>query len=328
MFGPIVDVSTWQRSIDAQKMLAAGTKGMYIKAGGTDKNNGASYTDWRFRENAEKFSHRIPCGYYYFFYPHFDGGKQAHYFCNLLKSVKWNLPPAVDVESNPRNVGKSTFQAQLRKFITTVEQELGVKPVIYTRATFWNPNVGAPSWASEYRLWIALYSETASHPWFNDPNSIFRPKPWDDWWLWQYSADKNNRGAEFGVATSGVDLNRVNMSEQEFYAFAKWSPEAAEPLEPPQEEEEETPSPQPSPPPATPVSRGFLRAGYSALRLRSRPTAHENNVVGVVRRGYTFQVFKEIQTGDDVWWLIELPDRTAGWAARRFRGITYLEPAD
>ncbi len=331
MFGPIVDVSTWQRDINVQKMLAAGTKAMYIKAGGTDKNNGASYTDWRFRENAQKFSKRIPCGYYYFFYPHFDGAKQARYFCNLLKSVNWNLPPAVDVESNPRNVGKARFQAELKEFIDTVEAELGVQPVIYTRATFWNPNVGAPVWAANYKLWVALYSTTAKHPWNNDPNSIFRPRPWNDWWLWQYSADGNKRGAEFGVATASIDINRVNMSEAEFYAFAKWTPEGAEPVpveeETPAEEDTaaETPSTQPAP--AWP-RKGFLRAGYAALRLRSRPTTSGDNVVGSIQRGYTFNVYKEIQLGDDVWWLVELPDRTVGWGARRYRGITYLEPAD
>ena len=96
MIEPIIDVSKWQSDINAQKMLAAGTIAMYIKAGGIDKYNGANYTDWRFRENTEKFSTKLPCGYYYFFYPHFDGVKQAKFFCKLLQSAKWNLPPAVD----------------------------------------------------------------------------------------------------------------------------------------------------------------------------------------------------------------------------------------
>lgn len=60
MIEPIIDVSKWQREINASKMLGAGTLGMYIKAGGTDKYNGASYTDRRFRENAGKFSSRVP----------------------------------------------------------------------------------------------------------------------------------------------------------------------------------------------------------------------------------------------------------------------------
>ena len=329
MLEPIVDVSTWQRDIDVSKMLAAGTKGMYIKAGGTDKHNGVSYTDWRFRENAQKFSQRIPCGYYYFFYPHFDGARQARYFCNLLKSVKWNLPPAVDVEGNPRNVSKARFQSELKKFLDTVESELGVKCVICTRATFWNPNVGSPSWASDHKLWVAFHSETTQHPWKNNPNSILRPRPWNDWWMWQYSADNNRRGAEFGVATHGVDINRVNMNEDEFYAFARWNvgdTATAGETETPVSVEDAS-APVEAPKPSFP-HKGFLRKGYAALRLRSRPTTHANNVVGSIKRGYTFTVYKEMQLGDNLWWLVELPDGTVGWGARRFQGITYLEYAN
>ena len=337
MFEPLVDVSKWQSDIDAGKMLAAGTKAMYIRAGGTDRNNGASYTDRRFRENAEKFSERIPVGYYYFFYPHFDGVKQAKYFCNLLKSVKWNLPPAIDVESNPKNVSKSRCQTEIKEFLDTVESELGVKGVIYTRATFWNPNVGAPAWAADYKLWVAIYSNTLSHPWDNNPNSSYRPRPWSDWWLWQYSADRNARGAEFGVATSGIDINRVNMEEDEFLKFAKWGTGAVddggtvEETPPPDDGVEdvvdETAEVVEVPEKIFPL-KGFLRRGYTALRLRSRPTAHENNVVGAIKRGYNFTVFKEVQLSDDLWWLIELPDGTVGWGARRYNAVTYLEYAD
>ncbi len=332
MIEPVIDVSTWQRDIDASKMLGAGALAMYIKAGGTDKNTGVSYTDWRFRENAEKFSKRIPCGYYYFFYPHFDGAKQARYFCNLLKSVKWNLPPAVDVEHNPRNVGQARFQTELKEFLDVMEAELGIKGVIYTRATFWNPNVGNPTWAADYKLWLAIYSTSLQHPWSNNPNSNFRPRPWNDWWMWQYSADKNGRGAEFGVATSGIDINRINMSKEEFYAFAKWETDDlgddADDHDLPAPPEETPPKPPPAVvQPASP-RKGYLRSGYTALRIRSRPTTHADNVVGAIRRGYTFRVYREFQLGDDLWWLLELPDGTAGWGARRFRGTTYLEYAD
>jgi GH25 family lysozyme M1 (1,4-beta-N-acetylmuramidase) len=334
MFEPIIDVSTWQRDIDVKKMLGAGTKAMYIKAGGTDKNNGASYTDWRFRENAQKFSKKIPCGYYYFFYPHFDGKKQATYFCNLLKSVSWNLPPAVDIESNPRNVLKTTFQKEVKKFLDVVENKLNVKCVIYTRAMFWNAQVGSPSWAADHKLWIALYHETLDHPWNSDPNSTLRPKPWKDYWLWQYSADKNQKGAAFGVATSGVDINRVNMDKDEFYEFTRWTPEDTSP----EEGDEETPSEvvDGGKPPTkveggtiiTYPHKGFLRVGFTALRLRSTPTtSREDNVVGVINSGYTFIVHKEINLGDNIWWLVELPDHRVGWGARRIQGVTFLEYA-
>jgi GH25 family lysozyme M1 (1,4-beta-N-acetylmuramidase) len=335
MFEPIIDVSTWQRDIDVSKMLGQGTKGMYIKAGGTDKNNGASYTDLRFRENAEKFTEKIPCGFYYFFYPHFDGAKQATYFANLLRSVNWNLPPAIDVESNPRNVNQAKFQKEIKAFADVVETKLNVKCVIYTRGMFWNFHVGNPSWAADHKLWIALYHETADHPWGNDSNSKLRPKPWNDYWLWQYSADKNGKGAEFGVATAGIDINRVNMDEDDFYAFAGWDPTEVPPvvIEPEEGEEEAETVEQPenvvNGVTITYPHKGFLRVGFTVLRLRSTPTSSRNdNIIGVIRSGFTFTVHKELQTGDDLWWLVELPNHQVGWSARRLQGITFLEYAD
>ncbi len=334
MFGPVIDVSSWQRDINVSKMLGQGTKAMYIKAGGTDKNNGASYTDWRFRENAKKFSEKVPVGYYYFFYPHFDGAKQARYFVNLLNSVKWNLPPAIDIEQNPRNVSQRRFQQEIKDFVGYVERKLNVKCVIYTRAMFWNSNVGNPSWAGEHKLWLALYNEHIDHPWDDKPNSRLRPRPWDDWWLWQYSADSNGKGKAFGTATSGIDINRVNMSEDEFYKFAKWQqPETPIEVEEPPEEEEKPEEKEPEKEVGGVIikypHKGFLRAGFTALRLRSTPTVNrQDNIVGSIRRGYTFTVHKELEFGDDLWWLVELPNRRVGWGARRLQGVTFLEYAD
>ena len=334
MFGHIVDVSRWQGDINVSKMLKSGTKALYIKAGGTDKNNGASYTDGRFRENAQKFSEIVPCGYYYFFYPHFDGAKQANYFCNLLKSVKWNLPPAIDIESNPQNVGWGHFQHQIKKFLDTVQSQLNQKCVIYTRAMFWNANVGKPAWASDYKLWLARYGEDLQHPWNNNPNSNLRPRPWTDYWLWQYSADKNGLGKEFGVDTFGIDINRVNMTEEEFYTFAKWEKDGQDIEVPVEDVEEEIPEVEEEEELVhgtviTFPHKGFLRSGYNALRLRSMPTTSSaGNIVGQIGQGYTFTVYKEEEFGDDLWWLVELPNNKVGWGARRLQGVTFLEYAD
>jgi GH25 family lysozyme M1 (1,4-beta-N-acetylmuramidase) len=330
MIEPIVDVSKWQGEIDADKMLAGGTLGMYIKAGGTDKSNGSSYTDGRFRQNAEKFAARIPVGYYYFFYPHFSGVKQALYFAQLYRSVPWNLPPALDLEDNPNNVVPAVFQREVKAFIDTIQQELNVETVIYTRASFWNANIGNPAWAGGLKLWVARYGATLTHPWEDNPAKL-RPLPWTDWWIWQYTADENRRGREFGAESHALDINRVNMTHEAFMAFANWggaavtdSPVTTETAE----EVEMTPA-------AVDSSMGaagseypflaFLRAGFRAIRVRSRPASNENNTVGVLKQGYNFTVHKEHAVGDDLWWLVELPDGTAGWAAKRFQAVTFLE---
>ena len=219
MIEPIVDVSKWQKDIDKEKMLGAGTLGMYIRAGSM---NVSPYTDYRFVENTEKFNGEIPCGYYWYFRPEFSSSVQAAYFVNLMRSVRVDLPPVVDVESNFKNLSMGTIQENLRLFITLVDDLMGRQSVIYTRGGFWNQHVGNPAWASKYRLWIAMYSETAKHPWTGFPG-YYHPKTWNDFWLWQYSADKNGRGEEFGVATSGIDINRYNGTLEEFHKDANWN---------------------------------------------------------------------------------------------------------
>ena len=218
MIEPIVDVSTWQKDINKEKMLGAGTLGMYIRAGSI---NGTPYTDYQFYNNAEKFNGEVPCGYYWFFRPEFSPSVQAAHFVKLMNSVRVDLPPVVDIESNYKKVSMGIFQENAGIFIELVDKLMNKSSVIYTRGSFWNQNVGSPLWASKYRLWIAMYNETIAHPWIGS-SSYYRPKPWGDFWMWQYSADKNGRGAEFGVATSGIDINRYNGTLDEFYRDANW----------------------------------------------------------------------------------------------------------
>ncbi len=336
MIEPIIDISKWQGNVNAGTMLAAGVGGIYVKAGGTDKNNGSSYTDWRFRENADKFAGRIPIGYYYFFYPHFDGAKQARYFVQLYKSVTWNLPPAIDLEDNPLNVNQIVFQREVKAFIDTIQQELNVETIIYTRGLFWNANLGNPAWAGQYKIWLARYGQGLTHPWDNNPASKLRPLPWTDWWMWQYSADENRRGDEFGVESHAIDINRVNMTQEEFDGFVRPSDSVAAALPPPEPtvtEPATTGAAGGTVPPGAGFGdgrfpfQGFLREGFASLRIRSRPSVRENNAVGALKPGYTFTVYRENQLGDDLWWLVELPDGTVGWAAKRYQAVTFLEQA-
>ena len=44
-------------------------------------------------------------------------------------------------------------------------------------------------------------------------------KIWDDWTFWQYSADNNNRGKEFGVDARDIDLNWFKGSYDELLAW-------------------------------------------------------------------------------------------------------------
>jgi GH25 family lysozyme M1 (1,4-beta-N-acetylmuramidase) len=86
--------------------------------------------------------------------------------------------------------------------IRTIEDKLGVKPIIYTNAHFWNHNFAShfKDMSKEYHLWIADYRDR------EEPGI---PNGWEDWSIWQHSC----RGRLSGVHAD-VDLNicKVDLS--------------------------------------------------------------------------------------------------------------------
>ena len=68
----------------------------------------------------------------------------------------------------------------------------------YTRAEWFNTHTTPGDW-DRFPLWVARYTD-ADQPWNDDPRyKAYVPRDYDDWELWQYSADGNKRGREFGA---------------------------------------------------------------------------------------------------------------------------------
>ena len=229
----LIDISHWQGEMNPSKALAAGAQGAYIKAGGVNWIYGSHYTDVKFEENAAKFAPIMPVGYYWFFHPQWPGKSQAEYFCDLLMKHPYHLPPVVDVESNNTDVSTAKYQDELKAFLDRTWQLVRQQCVIYTRASFWNPNVGNPAWASAYRLWVARYTETLEHPWEDAAKYPWvKPSSWDDFWMWQWSADYNNMGSIYGAESNDIDLNRLMLTTDEYKDLTKWGNEEPTPEEP------------------------------------------------------------------------------------------------
>lgn len=224
MIEPIVDVSKWQGDIDKQKMLDANPLGICIRAGSINHETGECYEDYQFRSNAKKFNGIIPCSYYWFFRPEHSATRQGTYFSNLLKEVQVDFDPWADSESNDGFVSMGNFQINLDTFLFTTDAMIDVESAIYTRGSFWNQHVGNPIWAKDRKLVIAMYNEAVDHPWIGSP-SYYKPAPWDDFWMWQYSADRppNMRGAEFGADSTSIDISYYNGTIQQFHKDANWN---------------------------------------------------------------------------------------------------------
>ena len=190
-----VDVSAYQANIDMNKLKEQNIKFIYIKA-----TEGSKTQDKKFAENWENAKKAdLLSGAYHFFSYDSEGKTQAENFINAVGTdIKGRLLPVVDVEyygdkeQNPPN--KDDVIRELKIFLEMLEEQYGVKPLIYTRTDIYDTYLKGEF--NEYKKWIS---------------SLYTPLSWnykDDWYIWQYL----NRGELEGY-TGGekyIDLNILN----------------------------------------------------------------------------------------------------------------------
>ena len=190
-----VDVSSYQAEIDMNVLKEQNIEFIYIKA-----TEGSNTQDERFAENwnnAKKAG--LLSGAYHFFSYDSEGRTQAENFINTVgPDLKGRLLPVVDVEyygdkeQNPPE--KDDVIRELRIYLEMIEEEYGIKPLIYTRSDIYDKYLKGEF--DEYKKWIS---------------SLYTPISWnykDDWYIWQYL----NRGELEGY-TGGeryIDLNVLN----------------------------------------------------------------------------------------------------------------------
>jgi lysozyme len=190
----IVDVSHHQGKMNWARAANAG-----VVAGVARATMGVTGKDEQFDNNwAAMVDNGILRGAYHLFLPQYGGKEQADWFMSVVKDAP-SFYAVADVELNTTNVTVLTFRTRLFEFYNTVEAQWPATVVVYTRASFWNPYLGPTPFPA--KLWVANYT--------NAPKPLL-PKSWSDWLLWQYSADGNNRGAEFGAESCAIDLSRCS----------------------------------------------------------------------------------------------------------------------
>jgi hypothetical protein len=186
--------------------------------------------------------------------------------------------------------------SKIKICLEELEQLFQRTPMVYTRASVWNPKIGKVLWASRYPLWVAHYTLAG---WQTDHiartlsnTSPSLPGPWPDYAIWQIS-DKCP-ASYYGVSGTTVD---VNAAREE--ALAKLiSPAAGD-------DGEETSA----------LPPGSARVLVQGLSLRSRPRV-ENNVVATLNAGEIVQVLNTYREDETiVWRAIMRTDRRVGWAA-------------
>lgn len=209
-----IDVSFWQGVVNwVITMLMA--RFAYIRA------SGGTIDDPQFARNwSETARLNIVRGAYHFFYVWVDPRAQAAHFAGLVGTwdEKGNyhyggqLPPMVDVEDGSLPlwailVWWGQLPGRLKEFVDEFYYLTGLRVGIYTRKTWWDRWMPKGlAWAYPLMLWVAQYGPPP--PWI--------PAGWSGWKFWQYSADGNGLGRQYGMQSAAVDIDRYNGTLDEF----------------------------------------------------------------------------------------------------------------
>lgn len=293
------DISTYQGVTD-YPLLSSKTHGVILRASIGVQEDLKFDTHW-----AGLTAEGKPVGAYHYLISYLNGVYQAEAMLDVLGSrvpviwkpgVGWVKGVVLDCEQND-GLTPSALAARIKAFVLTIKAaHPDWEVVIYTRGYWWNENVGTAELAffATLLLWIARYHPTATHPWDDNPYSPLRPLPWQTWAAWQWSADGNNQGDEYGVSSDDIDLDRLRLA----------------PVVPP-------PDPLPIPPgDCDPLPR--LKVLTNNLNVRSAPvvsvpsTGPGSNVVGTLAAGTEIEVLDLSIERYDRAWVEHGPDK---WSA-------------
>jgi len=189
-----VDVSSYQINTDFSVLESNNIAFAYIKA-----TEGSSHKDPSFAEKWQAVAETdILSGAYHYFSYESSGAAQAENFISTVGDLSGRLIPAIDLELTTEEVKnppeKDVVVRSLKSFIAILEEEYGVKPLLYSRQDYYEKYLADDF--SDYPRWITNFF----YPVFLEAG--------DDWAIWQYTdlgIIKNSHSGE-----KHIDLNVLN----------------------------------------------------------------------------------------------------------------------
>jgi len=193
-----IDVSNYQGSINWTSVLNDGKTFAFVKA-----TEGYTYNDPRFVTNMNNGNNAgVVMGAYHFARPDNNSANdEANHFVSIAGNYIGNgyLPPVLDIEISG-NYTFSQLSVWIQDWLTSVENQTGVRPIIYTTIYYASH---LSSSLSTYDLWVADPD--------GSPNSNPPTGNWSDWVFKQYSST----GSVSGIS-GNVDLNVFNGDINDF----------------------------------------------------------------------------------------------------------------
>ena len=282
-----VDVATYQGTVDWTAASGFDVRFAFIKA-----TEGTSITDDRFAQNwaGTKSAGVLRSAYHYFTHSS-DPVAQADYFLSVVGG-DFDLPLVLDLESTSGIPQADVLASNVKAFLDRVEQQSGVRPIIYTYPSFWMTYMTAATWAAAYDLWIAHY----------DTQSPIVPAPWTRWTFWQFKGGYSVPGKN-----KSIDLNWFAGSMDDLRAYCVSGSSTLPPVEAPS-----------TPPPGETPSTIQVTASSLSLRLGASTSSTK---VGELPSGTRVSVVEGATDGaGNQWYGVEL------WVAGVYGGSPYVKP--
>jgi lysozyme len=196
-----IDVSHHQKVIEWDTVVAKqDLRFAFVKA-----TEGGDFTDSLFCNNWDALERLgVHRGAYHFFRAYGCGYEQAVHFLKTVEMKPGDLAPVLDLETTD-GIPAISWLEEANIWIKTVENHLGIKPIIYTNLHFYEKYLAGVF--DEYPLWIARYSEEMPF--------LSTGKQWD---IWQYSNKEYVDGIE-----KKVDMN-VFQGDSLLFDRLRWYP--------------------------------------------------------------------------------------------------------
>jgi lysozyme len=152
---------------------------------------GKNHLDTQFKENWTAVKkHEFIRGAYHYYRPNENSLLQAQHFINHVTLERGDLPPVLDIENLPKIQSIDSLKVGLKRWLTTIEQHYGVRPIIYTGERYYKDFLQKDF--KEYKFWIANYN-------------FFVETIKDEWLFWQFT----EKGSVPGIK-GPVDMNIYN----------------------------------------------------------------------------------------------------------------------
>lgn len=149
------DISHHQGIIDWERLKSVQYAPFPVRFVFMKASEGGDFGDTAFQRNFEQ-AHEAGfiCGAYHFYNPKTDPVRQADFFIRSVKLRTGDLPPVLDIETRPKDVGK--LRRDLKIWLDRIERHYGVKPILYTSYKFKTRYLN-DSVFNSYPYWIAHY---------------------------------------------------------------------------------------------------------------------------------------------------------------------------